>query len=204
MSMILGLTAVSDSNIERMLEDPPLLWKVLAPDDPEVYRDARSAAGSRGLFSRLLGLAKMKGTRGASKDLTLGAEEGDGIDLDKAWHGLHYLLTGTACDGEPPLNFLLCSGQQIGDIDVGYGPARSFFAAEAVEIRRALASIDDTELRARFNPEAMISLEIYPEIWGRDPAEDDTLGYLIEYFTILKECLDSIVERHQGFVVSIT
>ncbi len=45
-------------------------------------------------------------------------------DLDKAWHGIHYLLTGTAWKGEPPLCYLVRGGQTIGDVEVGYGPAR--------------------------------------------------------------------------------
>jgi hypothetical protein len=29
------------------------------------------------------------------------------LDLDKAWHGLHFLLTGTAWEGTPPLDFIV-------------------------------------------------------------------------------------------------
>ena len=199
MSMILGLTSVSDSNIRRMLEDPPLVWQVVAPDDPDAYSEARSTRGRGGLFRRLLGRSQA-----LPEDLALGPGEGADADLDKAWHGLHYLLTGTAWDGEAPLNFLLCGGQQIGDIDVGYGPARSFFAAEAAEILQPIASLEDTQLRDRFNPDEMTALEIYPEIWTRGSSEDDTLGYLMEYFTVLKQHLEKVVDCSHGFVVSIT
>src|SRR5262245_61651019 len=52
-------------------------------------------------------------------------EENDGgMDLDKAWHGIHFLLTGSAWDGEEPLCFLVKGGEEIGDEDFGYGPAR--------------------------------------------------------------------------------
>jgi hypothetical protein len=57
-------------------------------------------------------------------------EERTSTDLDKAWHGIHWLLTGTADSGSEPLCYLLAGGTQIGDIDVGYGPARSFSAEE--------------------------------------------------------------------------
>ena len=33
MSMILGLTALSDATIARLLADPPLVWRVITPDD---------------------------------------------------------------------------------------------------------------------------------------------------------------------------
>jgi hypothetical protein len=42
------------------------------------------------------------------------------LDGDKAWHGIHFLLTGTAGEGTPPLDFIVRGGQEVGDIDVGY------------------------------------------------------------------------------------
>ena len=57
------------------------------------------------------------------------------FDIDKAWHGIHYLLTGTAWEGAAPLNFLVAGGRPVGDVDVGYGPARAFSGAEVVGFR---------------------------------------------------------------------
>src|SRR5690349_11334743 len=56
------------------------------------------------------------------------------LDLDKAWHGLHFLLTGTDWGGTPPLNFIVAGGETIGDVDVGYGPARAFTPEQLAEI----------------------------------------------------------------------
>jgi hypothetical protein len=58
--------------------------------------------------------------------------------------------------------------------------------------------------RARFAPQEMMRLEVYPEIWDRDPAEDDTLGYLVEYTGQLRATLASVVERGHGLLVTIT
>ena len=41
MGMALALTMLGDRNIDRLLADPPLVWKVIAPDDPEAYERAR-------------------------------------------------------------------------------------------------------------------------------------------------------------------
>lgn len=41
------------------------------------------------------------------------------VDIDKAWHGLHYLLTGTAWEGAPPLNFLAAGGREVGEVESG-------------------------------------------------------------------------------------
>ena len=55
MSMILELVALSDANIRRVLSDPPLVWKVVAPDDPEMYESARAEQPQPSLLSKLLG-----------------------------------------------------------------------------------------------------------------------------------------------------
>jgi hypothetical protein len=36
----------------------------------------------------------------AATPLVLSEGEGDVVDLDKTWHGIHYLLTGTAWEGD--------------------------------------------------------------------------------------------------------
>src|SRR5262249_14637966 len=130
--------------------------------------------------------------------------EGEVVDLDKAWHGIHYLLTGTAWEGDPPLNFLVKGGREIGDDEIGLGPPRSLTSRETREIASALAALRDDELRARFAPGEMMQLEIYPEIWDRDPAEEDTLGYLMEYLGQLRSGLQGVVARGHGLLVTIT
>ena len=57
----------------------------------------------------------------------------DVYELDKAWHGLHYLLTGAAWEGKAPLNFIN-AGTQIGEDDVGDWLAKGFTAAEVAAI----------------------------------------------------------------------
>jgi hypothetical protein len=81
MSMILSWVTLADENIERILDNPSLVLRVVAPDDAETGED----------------------------DLTLSEQELITCDLDKSWHGIHYLLTGSAWEGSPPLNFLRAS-----------------------------------------------------------------------------------------------
>lgn len=131
MSMVLVLHQVSDATIDRILADPPLVWQLVAPEEPELYEDARRA--TTGLFARLN--SKNKPT----VSLELGEYEGELADLDKAWHGLHYLLTQSPDAGAPPLNFLIAGGTEIARQEVGYGPARVFRAAEVKPISGARA-----------------------------------------------------------------
>jgi hypothetical protein len=46
--------------------------------------------------------------------------------------------------------------------------------------------------------------QIYPDIWDRDPREDDTLGYLLEYFDILKSFVRQTTGAGKGMLVYLT
>ena len=50
----------------------------------------------------------------------------------------------------------------------------------------------------------MLKQEIYPEIWGRDLKDDDTLGYLMEYVSILRGFLSQAVDEKRGLVVYLS
>src|SRR5687767_14577361 len=126
MSMIVAMVTLGDANIARVLQDPPLIWRVIAPDDPEPYESARRLASKPSFLGRIFGRSSATGPKpGASAEsFALGAGEGLVTDLDKAWHGIHYLLTGTAAEGGKPLDFLVSGGREVGNVDIGYGPAR--------------------------------------------------------------------------------
>ena len=205
MGMYVALASLSDATIARLHADPPLVWQIIAPDDPEAIARARGAPKRPGLLARLFGRGAAEApVPAAPAPLVLAEGEGEIVDLDKSWHGIHYLLTGTAWEGDPPLNFLVTGGREVGDDEVGQGPARTYTAAETREIAGALAAVGDPELRSRFAPDAMMRLEIYPEIWDRDPAEDDTLGYLMEHLGLLRRAVATVVERGHGLLVTIT
>ena len=125
----------------------------------------------------------------------------DEICIDKAWHGIHYLLTGTDWSGDPLLDFVLSGGVEIGFEDVGYGLARALTSAEVAVVSRALTAITADTLRARYDPVAMMEDNIYPNIWDHDPAEDDLLGYLIENFELLKAFCARTTASGRGLVV---
>jgi hypothetical protein len=208
MGMIVSLSSLRDATIGRLLADPPLVWQVIVPDDPEAYQRARREADDRarpGFFSRLFGArtqADAPSKPPAALELTDG--EGDLGDLDKSWHGIHYLLTGTAGESGTLLEFLVAGGTTVGDEDMAYGPPRVFTSAETRAIAAALAAVTDEDLRSRFSPEAMMRAEIYPEIWDRDPEDDDTLGYLMEYVAVLRDAMTAVTSRGHGLLVVLS
>jgi hypothetical protein len=62
------------------------------------------------------------------------AAEGEELQLDKAWHGLHFLFTGEAEGGEEPGCYLLEGGEEIGEDDA----AASLLSPEQVRAFAAL------------------------------------------------------------------
>lgn len=124
------------------------------------------------------------------------------VDLDKAWHAIHFLLTGSAEAGTGPEAFLLVGGTPIGNVDVGYGPARAFRAADVAAISRALSAVGPETLRSRFNHQALHKARIYPSIWNRNDLGD--IDYVLEYYTTLLHHLNSAAAKGLGLVIYLT
>lgn len=121
------------------------------------------------------------------------------VSLEKAWHGLHFLLTGEAWEGEGPLAFLLAGGEQLGDDEDS--PVRWFTPEETIVIQQSLANVSDEELWARFNPGEMEDQGIYPGIW--DEAEEDLKDEYLTYFHELQRIVAAAARGGQGLVVTI-
>lgn len=130
-----------------------------------------------------------------------GEEGRDAICLEKAWHGLHYLLTGDPWGGTGWNAFLLCGGTEQGP-DTGYGPARRFEPDEVREINRVLAGISAEELWSRFDARKMEDADIYPGIW--DEPEEDLREEYLTYFQMLKEFVAQAGENGDALQLSMT
>ncbi|MGH9935284.1 MAG: YfbM family protein [Blastocatellia bacterium] len=105
-------------------------------------------------------------------------EEIGGVDLDKAWHGIHFLLTRSAWDGAEPLCYLVKGGEEIGAED---DCARLLRPNQIADWANALSTISSDDLRKRYDPAAMTKTDIYPEIWDRAEEEQGNLEYLLDY-----------------------
>ena len=111
-------------------------------------------------------------------------DERDGtVDVDKAWHGVHFLLTGEAWGGEPPLADAVLGGTEIGD-DNGYGPARYLTAEEVRAVAAVLADLPPAAFRARFDAAELVRHEIYPDIWKE---LDDAVGYVAAGYETIRD-----------------
>ncbi len=196
MAMRLGLFSLSDANITRVLKKPALAWTLITPPAPAAEEPAPKGKKKKSSTSRP--------SKAKAAALELATHEGMRCDLDKAWHGIHYLLTGTAWEGTPPLDFLVEGGHQVGQIDPEHGPVRAFRHDEVRTIYEAVSVMGPYELRKRFNPRDMAAKEIYPDIWTKAPNEEESLRYLMDNLDRLRGYLRETLDSGFGVLVFLS
>lgn len=116
---------------------------------------------------------------GLVDDLLESEDFGTMLDLDKGWHGIHWLLTGSAEPTEAPLSDAIFGGDAFGE-DLGYGPPRLLPPERVRSVAAALEATDVESLRARMLPAAMAEAGIYPAIWDEDDIFDEYLAPSLE------------------------
>ena len=139
----------------------------------------------------------------AAKDPSILEDDEDAgeLDLEKAWHGVHYLLTGQAWGGGFPMSFLVEGGAELDD-DLGYGPSRVFTREQVRAIAKALDAVEEKTLRARFDPGAMDAETVYPAIWARDG--EAALAWLLEAFEEVRSFVATAAEADQALIVELS
>jgi hypothetical protein len=126
-------------------------------------------------------------------------DQGKALSIDKAWHGVHYLLCGEVEPGATLLSQAVLGGTEFGD-DLGYGPARYFSVEQVAAIAPELSRPDlEAEMRARFDPARMLCLGIYPGGWDRGPG-----GWLLEEFRRLRDFYVEAAARRFAVVTCLT
>lgn len=129
----------------------------------------------------------------------------DLVDLDKAWEGIFFLLTGASLANieaaKEPLRLTLQTSLEIDPHqDFGYGPAMYNTVEQVKAISAALDTVNTDDLYRRYDAEKMTALGVYPHIWD----EDDAVEYLIEYFDVLKALYNDAVSQGQAVIFLIS
>jgi hypothetical protein len=183
---------------------PQMLEATLARMDPRLRDMMSKRLGQLGLDAAGLGkgeggeaLLKLMAARAGQASAARGSSSGQGasLSIDKAWHGIHYLLCGAAEPTKALVSNAIMGGTEIGDDFSGYGPARYFSVAEtaamATELSRATL---EPEMTARYNPAQMTQLEIYPNGWSGPDAQ-----WLMREFRRVREFYSDA--RAKGFAI---
>ena len=200
MGMYVTLHAISDSNINAILANPPLIGGLLFKEDPDCLWELSQPTEKLGFLSKLFGKKPIPVEVPERPRLVLTEPENNETDLDKAWHGIHYCLTQDIGEGNHPLGFILYGGRVAGEIDVGYGPARLLTSAETADINTLLKKVSSEDLKANYKPEEMD--DVYPSvIWSR--TDEDNFEYIDHYFSDLKKFVEKCVQDELGMAISI-
>jgi Domain of unknown function (DUF1877) len=159
--MIGNLRPASDTEIERLLENPS-----------EITRFLYGAA----------------------------ADRRERVDLSRAWHAIHFALNGSRLGGDEPLNFLVSEGTPVGDVDVGFGPARVLTSTQVRQIAEALAGIEPDELGRRIDLRQLDEAAIYPGSWQRDGLAVD---HVVATYRDMRELICRLAQSGLGLVLYI-
>ena len=129
------------------------------------------------------------------------AAQRDMLSLDKAWHGVHYLLSGAVGPGADLRSQAVMGGVEIGDDPEGfsgYGPARFFRAAQIASLSEELGRPElESEAAGRFDPVRMSELKIYPGFRAVDKE------WLMSAFRSLRDFYASAATNKQAVVTSL-
>ena len=174
MGMTMELCAASDATIRRLMARPEGIREFVAA----------KPSGQPGFLARLFG-AKPAPAR---------------LDLHKSFHGIQYLLTGKATgESDTECHWLLSGGTAIGDVDIGYGPARALDSSQTRRWAAFLAAVDEAEMRSRFDPSAMRAASVYPDIWD----EEDVLDETMDYFAELRAFVQARADAGEGVLIML-
>ena len=176
MGMTCTVHRATEAEIDRLLEDPDALPDFLDPGGASAVREVRPK-GLLGLLLRLTPVRVYESVPEADAALPPADPERE-VDIDKAWHGLHFLLTGSADEVEGPTGFLLSGGEALDD----EGFARALRPDYVARLAGLLDSLTIEALRGRYDPRRMTELdqehdnaELTPM---RDAIYESLAGYL--------------------------
>jgi len=215
-----SLAALSQALQDRMRSSGPrLMADVLAQMNPEMRKqmEARLGVTAAALASGEGGDLLVKAMEDRRERLartmpgmfdSLGSApppSREKLSLDKAWHGVHYVLCGEPESGRSLLSQPILGGTEIGDDPEGfsgYGPARYFTVAEVAQLARALNRPElEAEAVQRFDPIEMEDLEIYPG-WTASQTESDE-KWVMDSFRNLRDFFADAAGKSRAIVTCI-
>src|ERR1700730_15494821 len=128
------------------------------------------------------------------------ADSRERVVLNKAWHAIHFALNGSRLGGEAPLNFLVSEGTPVGEVDVGFGPARVLTSQQVSQLASALAPLEPDDVARRIDLSVFDQEVIYPGNWQRNGIGVD---YVIANYREMRDLISRLAARGDGLVLYI-
>jgi len=121
----------------------------------------------------------------------------DGLRLEKSWHVLHYLLTGTTKEAPPPFGNAIMGGEEIGE-ERDYGRVRFLTTPQVREVTAALASVTKEELFRRCDIQVMAAAKVIYAC--RDESE---LALALHYFEQVSRYYADAADRGNAMLLYV-
>ncbi|ULO05913.1 YfbM family protein [Paenibacillus sp. 19GGS1-52] len=123
-----------------------------------------------------------------------------GLDIDKSWQALHYVLCGSIAEGEPPLGYII----PISSNYIGHLSDVEAFALNPGQIREALAAVEQitaAELREQYNFAEMVEQGVYP--LTEDDDSEEFFDYIYENFVAIRDFYTLTAAEEQNIIFYI-
>ncbi|MEO3713384.1 DUF1877 family protein [Roseateles flavus] len=183
MGICCSIYPLASQQLAQLRADPPLVWRLLEPEDAQPYLSELARLQKVSWRQRLQRLQLPWRPQGRSRAPAtpavpvpdLPAPALGMLDLDKSWDGLRHCIGRCAPDAP---DFFAGDGA-IGRIEVGYGPALAVDSGTLARYAAALQGIDEGSLLRQLQGSDF--KEVYlGELWRRRDA--DSQAYLLENF----------------------
>jgi hypothetical protein len=119
-------------------------------------------------------------------------------DLDKAWHIVHFMLTGASNQSSAALGILLDRGPQMEAVSE---TCQAISPAEMQAFQAALAYENPVTLWARFDFERMVADEVYRVHPDDDP--EGSFAYALHFIPLLRRFAAKCAEHRCGAILMI-
>jgi hypothetical protein len=132
---------------------------------------------------------------------------GDYLEIEKKWHGLHFLLTGSPHNGTPPLSWCVFGNHSIGGdeepIFFGWIGIRYLLPNEVRQVAQALSETSHKVLASRYLPKDMDQQDVYPiGIWERDGNRG--LNYILSCYPAVVSFYQKAALQDKAMLIYIT
>ncbi|GIP18632.1 hypothetical protein J40TS1_42740 [Paenibacillus montaniterrae] len=127
-----------------------------------------------------------------------------GLDIDRSWEAIHFLLCGAISDGEPPLGYVV---PLTSDWGIDFGSFGAFFlrAQQVTEALQAISKLDEAQLRLWYDFPTMVQNEVYPLEPGAVSDEDgeEFFAFILQHFNEIRRFYSETSAAGKGLIFYI-
>ena len=202
MGMYCSMYRATGAELERLIQDPDRVEAFLEGiEGPGLPVREIKPKGLLGLLYRLSPITITEVDSDASRPDPEPPNPEQTVNIDKGWHGLHYLLAQAADEGEETASLFMCGGEPLDD----EGYVRALRPAQVRSLAEYMNALSAPELEGRYDPARMTEFEIYPGVW-EEPSEDEHSGlaWLLDCFEEVRAFVARAAAVGDGVIVNIS